>query len=79
MALELKVKSKENLKDIDVYIEDTSVDSAEYFAIVDFPTYLGEGKSSIKVRGNSKNLEDNTEIDIEVIRPIGSTCLLGNF
>jgi len=71
MALELKVKSKENLKDIDVYIEDTSVDSAEYFAIVDFPTYLGEGKSSIKVRGNSKNLEDNTEIDIEVLDQSG--------
>lgn len=71
MALELKVKSKENLKDINVYIEDTSLDSSEYFAIVDFPSYLGDGKSSIKVRGNSKNLEDNTEIDIEILDQSG--------
>ena len=72
MALELKVKSKQNLKNLKVSIEDTSDLSPEYFSIVEFPEYLGDGKSLITLRGNKNNLQDNTEIKVEILDQAGN-------
>ena len=72
MALELKVKSKQNLKNLKVSIEDKSDLSPEYFSIVEFPEFLGEGKSLITLRGNRETLQDNTEIQIEILDQAGN-------
>ena len=74
MALELKKKSKIYLKSQKVGIEDNSPESAEFFGVVDFPKYLGEGKNSFKIRPVDGAFLPNTKIEIEVLdsneRPI---------
>ena len=67
MALELKKKSKIYLKSQKVGIEDNSPESAEFFGVVDFPKYLGEGKNSFKIRPVDGAFLPNTKIEIEVL------------
>jgi len=69
MGLPLKIKSKQNLSKYRVLIEDTSVSSDEYFSIVEFPEYLGEGKNLLRIKVNADVFEPNTQIFIEVLDP----------
>lgn len=69
MGLPLKIKSKQNLSKYRVLIEDTSVSSDEYFSIVEFPEYLGEGKNLLRIKVNANIFEPNTQIFIEVLDP----------
>lgn len=69
MGLPLKIKSKQNLSKYRVLIEDTSVSSDEYFSIVEFPEYLGEGKNLLRIKVNADIFEPNTQIFIEVLDP----------
>ena len=72
MALELKRRPKENLKKLRVFIEDTSDMSPEYFSIVEFPEFFGDGKSLIRLKGNRDRLQENTPIQVEVLDQAGN-------
>ena len=72
MALELKRRPKENLKKLRVFIEDTSDNSPEYFSIVEFPEFFGDGKSLIRLKGNRDRLQENTPIQVEVLDQAGN-------
>ena len=67
MALELKKKSKIYLNSQKVAIEDRSPLSEEYFGVVDFPNYLGEGKNSFKIKPVDGAFLPGTKIEIEVL------------
>jgi hypothetical protein len=71
MGLELKIKSKQNLSKYRVLIEDSSVASDEYFSIVEFPEYLGEGKNLLRIKTNPNVFQPNTQIFIEILDPNG--------
>ena len=47
-------------------IEDTSVDSPNYFQITQFPDVVGGGRYLIKIKGNGLNLKTNSTIDVEI-------------
>ena len=72
MGLPLKIKSKQNLSKYRVLVEDSSATSDEYFSIVEFPEYLGEGKNLLRIKTNPNIFEPNTQIFIEVLDPNGT-------
>ena len=72
MGLPLKIKSKQNLSKYRVLVEDSSATSDEYFSIVEFPEYLGEGKNLLRIKTNPNLFEPNTQIFIEVLDPNGT-------
>ena len=72
MGLSLKIKSKQNLSKYRVLVEDSSATSDEYFSIVEFPEYLGEGKNLLRIKTNPNIFEPNTQIFIEVLDPNGT-------
>ena len=72
MGLPLKIKSKQNLSKYRVLIEDSSATSDEYFSVVEFPEYLGEGKNLLRIKTNPNIFEPNTQIFIEVLDPNGT-------
>lgn len=50
-----------------VFYTDTSELSPELFVITEFPTKLTAGKNILKLRGNSRNLKIDAELDIEIL------------
>ena len=72
MGLSLKIKSKQNLSKYRVLVEDSSATSDEYFSVVEFPEYLGEGKNLLRIKTNPNIFEPNTQIFIEVLDPNGT-------
>jgi hypothetical protein len=72
MGLPLKIKSKQNLSKYRVLVEDSSATSDEYFSVVEFPEYLGEGKNLLRIKTNPNLFEPNTQIFIEVLDPNGT-------
>lgn len=62
-----KTAVKQNLENIPVYIEDSSLLSTEYFQISEFPTRLTAGKNLIKLRGNPNSLKIGSDVRIEVL------------
>ena len=72
MGLSLKIKSKQNLSKYRVLVEDSSATSDEYFSVVEFPEYLGEGKNLLRIKTNPNLFEPNTQIFIEVLDPNGT-------
>jgi hypothetical protein len=55
------------LEFIDVYFEDTSPSSPEYFQITEFPTRLNSGKNLFKLRGHPDNLRVGGVLNIEIL------------
>jgi hypothetical protein len=55
------------LEFIDVYYNDTSLTSPEYFQISDFPNRLTAGKNLFKLRGHPTNLRVGGVLNIEVL------------
>ena len=55
------------LEFINVYFEDTSVTSPEYFQITEFPTRLTSGKNLFKLRGHPGNLRVGGILNLEVL------------
>lgn len=55
------------LEFIDVYFEDTSLTSPEYFQISEFPTRLTAGKNLFKLRGHPTNLRVGGVLNVEVL------------
>jgi len=55
------------LEFIDVYFNDTSATSPDYFQISDFPTRLTAGKNLFKLRGHPTNLKVGGSLNIEVL------------
>ena len=72
MGLPLKIKSKQNLSKYRVLVEDSSATSDEYFSVVEFPEYLGEGKNLLRIKTNPNLFEPNTQIFIEILDPNGT-------
>ena len=64
--------SEEALIKYRVLVEDSSATSDEYFSIVEFPEYLGEGKNLLRIKTNPNIFEPNTQIFIEVLDPNGT-------
>jgi len=46
--------------------------SPEYFSIVEFPEFFGDGKSLIRLKGNRDRLQENTPIQVEVLDQAGN-------
>ena len=67
MALKFRKKSKQHLDKQPAEIRDTSSNSEEYFGVIDFPTYLGEGKNSFRIKPRPGALRPNSRIDIEIL------------
>jgi hypothetical protein len=55
------------LEFIDVFYEDTSLTSPEYFQITEFPTRLTAGKNLFKLRGHPTNLRVGGVLNLEVL------------
>ena len=55
------------LEFIDVYFEDTSLSSPDYFQITEFPTRLTAGKNLFKLRGHPTNLKVGGVLNLEVL------------
>jgi hypothetical protein len=55
------------LEFIDVFYEDTSLTSPEYFQISEFPTRLTAGKNLFKLRGHPTNLRVGGVLNLEVL------------
>jgi hypothetical protein len=55
------------LEYIDVYYNDTSATSPDYFQISEFPTRLTSGKNLFKLRGHPTNLKVGGRLNIEVL------------
>lgn len=55
------------LEFIDVYFNDTSATSPDYFQITEFPTRLTAGKNLFKLRGHPTNLKVGGSLNIEVL------------
>jgi len=55
------------LEFIDVYYNDTSLTSPDYFQISDFPNRLTAGKNLFKLRGHPTNLRVGGVLNIEVL------------
>jgi len=55
------------LEFIDVYFEDSSLTSPEYFQISEFPTRLTAGKNLFKLRGHPTNLRVGGVLNLEVL------------
>ena len=73
MALEYKRRGKQGLLNYKADIEDTSPNSADYFNVIDIPSYLGEGKNSVRLVGSDSGLlAPNSKIDIEVLDSKGN-------
>ena len=51
----------------DYLVEDTSLDSPDYFQITEFSDALGGGRYIMKLKGNGLNLRADSDVDIEVI------------
>ena len=73
MALKFRKKSKQHLSKQPAEIKDTSSNSEEYFGVIDFPPYLGEGKNSFRIKPRNGALRPNSRIDIEVLDRNGNT------
>jgi hypothetical protein len=56
-----------DLQNTPVYVEDTSLDSPDYFQITEFPTQFTAGKNSFRFKGNPDAFVYGSPIDIEII------------
>ena len=52
---------------INVFFEDTSLNSPDVFQIIEFPTRLSGGKNLIKLKGHPDNLRIGSYLNIEVL------------
>ena len=66
MSLVFKKAKRDNLSKLDVYIEDTSTTSPNYFRVADVPQVLQKGKNLLRISAHPTNLEDNSQIYIDV-------------
>lgn len=73
MGLQYKRKSKLGLDRLPVLIQDTSLDSKGYFNITEFPSYFGNGKNLVRLKGNSGNLVPGSPIYVEILDVNGNT------
>jgi len=55
------------LEFINVYFEDTSATSPDYFQITEFPTRLTAGKNLFKLRGHPSNLRVGGVLNLEIL------------
>jgi len=58
--------NKKNLDRLDVLINDTSIDSPNYFNIQTFPNTLTSGKNLIEILGIRNKLVPNTKVYVEI-------------
>lgn len=68
--------TKQGLHSVPVYIDDTSVNSTDYFLISDVPSPLCSGKNLIKIFGSTTRLVANSEIKLELIDASGNPLFL---
>jgi hypothetical protein len=57
----------QGLTDLTVQIEDTSVNSPDYFKIVNLPSEFTAGTNLFKFRGNSTLFNENSEVYVEIL------------
>ena len=66
MSLVYKKAYRNNLTDLDVYINDQSEKSPDFFRMSYLPTVLTKGKNMVKLSAHPFNLLPNTEIQIDI-------------
>ena len=66
MSLILKKEKRPNLSNLKVFVEDESLFSSNYFKVSDVPQILQKGKNLLRIKGNSDNLVEGSQILIDV-------------
>ena len=66
MSLTLKYKKRPNLSKLNVLVEDYSLSSPNYFKVSDVPQILQKGKNLLRIKGNSQNLVEGSQILIDI-------------
>jgi hypothetical protein len=66
MSLTFKKEYRENLKNIEVYIEDKTPLSPNFFRVSDVPKVLQKGKNLLRIKAHPTNLVDGSQILIDV-------------
>ncbi len=66
MSLTLKKEKRPNLSELKVFIEDESQFSPKYFKVSDVPQILQKGKNLLRIKGNSTNLVEGSQILVDV-------------
>ena len=66
MSLTFKKEYRENLKNIEVYIEDKTPLSPNFFRVSDVPKVLKKGKNLLRIKAHPTNLVDGSQILIDV-------------
>ena len=66
MSLEYKFSERENLKDIQTFVVDTTQRSTKYFRVSDVPQVLQKGKNLLRITAHPTNLVDGTQIYVDV-------------
>jgi len=66
MSLILKKEKRPNLSNLKVFVEDESLFSPNYFKVSDVPQILQKGKNLLRIKGNSNNLVEGSQILIDV-------------
>tara|TARA_Y100000816_G_scaffold292401_1_gene287467 strand:- start:1843 stop:3807 length:1965 start_codon:yes stop_codon:yes gene_type:complete len=66
MSLTLKKEKRQDLSKLNVFVEDTSVSSPNYFKLSDIPQILQKGKNLLRIKGNSQNLVEGSQVLIDV-------------
>jgi hypothetical protein len=66
MSLVLKKEYSPNLLDLDVYVDDLTMNSPDFFRVSDVPEILQKGKNHFKISLHPTNLVDGSQILIDV-------------
>ena len=66
MSLVFKSSVRENIKDINTFIVDTSQRSANYFRVSDIPQVLQKGKNLLRITAHPTNLVEGSQVYVDV-------------
>ena len=66
MSLVFKKSFREDVGNANVFIDDKSASSPNYFRVSDVPQILTKGKNLIRVSGHPTNLKDGTQVYIDI-------------
>ena len=66
MSLVFKSSVRENIKDVNTFIVDTSQRSTNYFRVSDVPQVLQKGKNLLRITAHPTNLVEGSQIYVDV-------------
>ena len=66
MSLVFKSSVRENIKDVNTFIVDTSQRSTNYFRVSDIPQVLQKGKNLLRITAHPTNLVEGSQVYVDV-------------